>query len=85
MRRKKKTTIVTYEFRERTTIRRAAPQVMAWCDQCCDEVLMITANEAASFVGTDTRAIFRGVEAGEIHSVDGEGAALLVCTRSLNR
>jgi hypothetical protein len=85
MRRKKKTTIVTYESRERTTIRRAEPRVVAWCDQCRAEVLMITPNEAATFARTNARAIFRGVEAGEIHFVDGEGGALLVCSKSLNR
>ena len=83
MRRKKKTTIVTFESRERLTIRRAEPQFVAWCEQCGAEVLMVSPNEAAVIGRTDARAIFRGVETGEIHFIDGERGALLVCSKSL--
>ncbi|HYW69824.1 MAG TPA: hypothetical protein VE961_02245, partial [Pyrinomonadaceae bacterium] len=47
MRRKKKTTIVSIEARERTTIRRGVRQLIAWCDQCGAHVPMVTPNEAA--------------------------------------
>ncbi len=83
MRRKKKTTIVTFEARERMTIHRSPRRVIAWCDRCGDEVLMVTPNEAAAFSRTDARAIFRGVEAGEIHFIEGEAGALMVCSKSL--
>jgi hypothetical protein len=83
MRRKKKTTIVTIESRERTTIRRGPRSLIAWCDRCCADVLMVTPNEAAAINQTDARAIFRGVEAGEVHFIEGEGGVLLVCSRSL--
>jgi hypothetical protein len=83
MRRKKKTTIVTIESRERTTIRRGGQSLVTWCEQCCADVLMVTPNEAAVLSSTDTRAIFRRVEAGEIHFIEGEGGTLLVCANSL--
>jgi hypothetical protein len=83
MRRKKKTTIVTFESRERMTISHEAPRIFAWCDRCGDEVLMVTPNDAATMTGTDARAIFRGVEADVIHFIESEGGALLVCTKSL--
>src|SRR5437660_12873725 len=83
MRRKKKTIIVTFESRERMTIRRGQGRVMAWCDQCSVEVLMVTPNEAAAMARTDARAIFRGVEAGEIHFIEGEAGTLLICSKSL--
>ena len=83
MRRKKKTTIVTIESRERTTIHRGPRSLVAWCDRCCADVWMITPNEAAAITQTDARAIFRGVEAGEIHFIEGESGSLLVCSRSL--
>jgi len=45
--------------------------------------LMVTPTEAAALAATDARAIFRGVEAGEIHVIEGDGGALLVCSKSL--
>ena len=83
MRRKKKTTIVTVESRERMTIRHSARQVFAWCERCGADVLMVTATEAAAIAQVDVRAIFRQVELGEIHFIEREGAALLVCSNSL--
>jgi len=83
MRRKKKTTIVTIEARERTTIRRAPPCVVAWCDQCAEEVWMVSASEAALISMTDLRTIFRGVESGTIHFIEAERNTLLLCSKSL--
>jgi hypothetical protein len=85
MRRKKKTTIVTYESHERMTIRHERPRIFAWCECCGMEVLMVTPTEAAAISEADTRAIFRGVESGEIHFIEGESGALLVCSNSLPR
>lgn len=84
MRRKKKTTIVTFESRERMTIRQGSQRFVAWCEQCGDEVLMVTPNEAAAIARTDARAIFRGVEAGRIHFLESESGELLVCSKSLD-
>jgi len=83
MRRKKKTTIVTVEARERTTIRRGARQMIAWCDQCGAEVSMVTPNEAAALAGTEARAIFRALESGEVHFIETGEGALLICAQSL--
>ncbi len=83
MRRKKKTTIVTIESHERTTIHVGRQRLVAWCGQCQAEALMVTPNEAAALARTDARAIFRGVEAGAIHFIEGRNGALLVCSKSL--
>jgi len=83
MRRKKKTTIVTIEARERMTIRRGARQVIAWCAQCWADVPMVTPNEAAKLARTDARQIFRGVESGEFHFIETGEGALLICATSL--
>ncbi len=83
MRRKKKTTIVTFESRERLTIRPGAPSFFAWCERCGTDVLMVTPNEAAARAGADSRAIFRGVESGEIHFIEGDNGSLLVCLKSM--
>jgi hypothetical protein len=83
MRRKKKTTIVTFESRERLTIRRGEQRFVAWCERCCAEVLMISTNEAASLTRSNARSIFRGVEAGELHFLESETGELMVCSKSL--
>jgi hypothetical protein len=85
MRRKKKTTIVTFESRERMTIRHQTPRIFAWCDECGTDVRMVTPNEAAAISLTDTRAIFRGVESGKIHFLENESGELLICSQSLER
>lgn len=85
MRRKKKTTIVTFESRERTTIHRGGQSLMAWCDQCGAEVLMVKPNQAANIASTDERVIFRKVESGEIHFIESANGALLICKQSLER
>ncbi|HTG95568.1 MAG TPA: hypothetical protein VL866_23410 [Pyrinomonadaceae bacterium] len=85
MRRKKKTTIVTFESRERTTIHRAGQSLMTWCVQCGTEVLMVTPNQAANIAGTDARVIFRKVESGQIHFIESADGALLICKQSLER
>jgi hypothetical protein len=83
MRRKKKTTIVTFESRERMTIRHQALRSLRWCAECGNDVWMVTPNEAASILLTDTRAIFRLLEAGKIHFLETETGELLVCSTSL--
>ena len=85
MRRKKKITIVTFESRERMTIRVDAPSVIGWCERGCGEVLMVTANEAARIAGMDARAVFRGIETGQIHFIETERGGIFICTKSLEQ
>ena len=82
MRRKKKTTIITVEARERMTVRHGVQQ-MTWCEQCGAEVLMVTPDEAAVRFGIDARTVFRGVESGEFHFCEGANGRLLVCSESV--
>jgi hypothetical protein len=83
MRRKKKTTTITIESRDRMTIRRTQQRFMAWCEPCDAEVLMVTPREAAALSRTDVRAIFRGIEAGIVHFVESGNGGLLVCVDSV--
>ena len=45
---------------------------------------MVTPNEAAARTGADSPAIFRGIESGEIHFVEGDYGSLLVCLNSVS-
>jgi len=75
----KKRTTVTIQTRQRTVVRRRGGQKVAWCEQCRAEVLMLTPEEAATLARTTARAIFHRVEAGELHFLETEDGALLVC------
>jgi hypothetical protein len=44
---------------------------------------MLTPEAAARRAGTDTRTIYRRIEAEEVHYRESEGGGLLVCARSL--
>jgi excisionase family DNA binding protein len=44
---------------------------------------MATPEEAAAIAGVSTRAIYRWIEAGELHFLEGPERNLLVCSTSL--
>ena len=81
MRTKTKTEI-TIEKRQRTTVRLRRCRA-AWCEDCAEQVWMLAPDEAALLARTTTRAIFRRVEADDLHFLETEGGALLVCRNSL--
>jgi hypothetical protein len=56
---------------------------LAWCDACAGRVPMVTPEEAARRAGVSVRAIYRRVEAGEMHFQETAEGALLVCPDSL--
>ncbi len=64
--------------------RKARASVLAWCEGCGGQVLMITPEEAAWRTGLSVRAMYRRVEAGEIHFLEKPAGALFVCLASLN-
>jgi hypothetical protein len=81
MRTKTKTEII-FETWQRTTIRWRR-QRLDWCERCAAQVWMLAPDEAATLAQTTARAIFRRVEAGELHFLETAGGALLVCRASL--
>ena len=85
MRGKKKTTIITFESRQSTTIKGVRRRLPIWCDRCEAEVLMLTPQEAAFIAGTDARTIFRSVESGQVHFVENADGTLLICKQSIDR
>ena len=70
------------ETHEVWIIRRQKGRLAAFCAQCPDQPLMLTASEAASLCGHSLRAIFRLVEAGLIHFRESPGGELFVCPAS---
>ena len=81
---KKKTTIITRETQEIIIVRRShGASIRAWCQGCVREVEMISPEEAAQVSGATALAVYRRAEAGEIHFLQTEEGALLICPTSL--
>jgi len=83
MKRTKTKTQITIEQRHRTTVRLRPRE--AWCVDCAAQSQMISTDEAAWLLQTTARALFRRVEAGELHFRETEGGALLICRASLEK
>ena len=75
-------TEITVETRQRITVRPGRTNV-ALCEQCTREVVMLSPEDAAAVLETSARAIFRLIEAGELHFLETVGGGLLVCRNSL--
>jgi protein-arginine kinase activator protein McsA len=80
--RRRQKTVITVETFQRTTVRSRRKAKFAWCEQCAAETAMLAPDEAAAFLQTTARQIFRLTEAGEVHFLETESGALLVCRNS---
>lgn len=65
------------------TIRRGSRQRIAWCDECGEQVGMVTADEAAILASVSSRTIYQRVEARELHFVEAADGMVFVCLKSL--
>ncbi|MEW6211903.1 MAG: hypothetical protein AB1631_26340 [Acidobacteriota bacterium] len=78
----KKRTEMTIET-ERLLVVRNRPRAVMWCQQCRNEVTMLTVDQAALMTGVRSLMIYRLVETGDLHFVENSEGILLVCLRSL--
>jgi excisionase family DNA binding protein len=76
-------TEVTVEMDEIILITGSQATCLPQCPHCGDDVAMITPEQAAEIVGANTRAIYRWIEEGRIHSAESAKGRLLICPRSL--
>jgi len=82
MARVKKTTRITVETHHVSIIREMSSEPR-WCGTCGDRVEMVAVDTAAALSGLSPRAVYRKIEAGELHCDEtGEGLTL-VCLPSL--
>jgi hypothetical protein len=82
MKRTKTKTEIIVATRQQITIRGRSRRD-AWCERCGAQVQMLAPVEVAALLQTTARAIFRGVEAGELHFLETADGGLLVCSNSL--
>jgi hypothetical protein len=79
----KRKTAVTVQTHQVTTVHLTRQSIRAWCGLCRAEVLMLMPDEAAALAQSTARAIYRRVEAGEIHSIETDDGSLRVCVNSI--
>jgi hypothetical protein len=81
---KNKTITITRETHEVFIVTRPTEHsIRVWCAECALEVVMLTPEEITAVTGTPTRAVYLRAEAGELHFLETEEGALLVCSNSI--
>jgi len=78
-----KRTIVRVETNSLSVIHPAGSSIDLWCVECAAVVPMVTPEHASRLCGKVPRAIYRLVENGELHFVETDDGALLVCRNLL--
>lgn len=81
MKRRTETIIETHQVQ---VIRRRGRERQGWCESCAATVRMIGLEAAAMLAQVTVRAVFRRVEAGELHFTETPQGALLICLPSFN-
>ena len=76
---------ITFERERLVVLGSRRVSVTLWCEGCRARVRMVMPDEAARLTGTTARTIYRLVEAGRLHFLEGPEAGLLVCLESLNK
>jgi hypothetical protein len=79
----RKRAIVTVETKSVSVIRPASEAIELWCENCAAIVPMVTPEQAARLTGASVRAIYRRIEAGDLHFAEAANGLLLVCSDSL--
>jgi hypothetical protein len=82
MQRKKKTEIIV-EREQVLVLRRLDGQEPRWCVECAGQAQMVSVDEAALLTRLSARAIYRQVEASQLHFMETADGLLLVCIKSL--
>jgi hypothetical protein len=81
--RKTRRTEITVETKQVLVVRKLGVPILAWCPGCAAEAKMVTPDEAAAITCTNSRMIYRWVEAEKVHSTETADGATLICLNSL--
>ena len=81
----KRQKVITIETHQQTLIRSNGKTLVAWCDACGTETLMLMPEQAATIYGTTMREMFRQIENGELHFMETTKGELFVCSNSLQQ
>ena len=81
----RRVTEITVQTEEAFVLHRSSGSPQASCAQCGALAAMVTAEEAAVLFGVAVRAIYREIEAGELHFEETAAGSVLVCLNSLRQ
>ena len=79
----RKRTSVTVATSSLSVIRPMGSSIELWCAICAAIVPMVSPEQAARLTGVTVRAIYRRIEAGDLHFAETANGLLLVCSDSL--
>jgi hypothetical protein len=74
------TIVETHEY---LIVRRRGGAAEGWCAVCARAVRLVTPAEAAAIAATDTREIYRRIEAGLLHGTETPDRDFLICLHGL--
>jgi hypothetical protein len=80
----KKRLEITIETHEVRTVRISERQATRFCEICRMTTVHLPVSGVAAMLRLSETAIFRLVETGRIHFVEGEGGSPLICTNSFS-
>ncbi|MBI3649525.1 MAG: hypothetical protein HY231_00570 [Acidobacteria bacterium] len=75
--------VKTEAWCERVRLRGGTNLAVAFCDGCGKAVRFVTPEMAAGMLHANTREVYRGIEVGDLHYLEVDKIALLVCVNSL--
>ncbi len=80
---KRKKTEIIVEREQVLIIKRLDDREPRCCAECAGQAQMVSVDEAAALAQVTARAIYRRVEASQLHFVETEDGSLMVCINSL--
>jgi hypothetical protein len=81
---KRRTEIIIKTDRLIIVRRSASSSFAAWCESCASPARMLNVEEAALLARSTSRAIYKRVEANQLHFTETPEGSLLVCLNSLD-
>jgi hypothetical protein len=79
---RKEPKVITIETRQQILIRSRRQTLVAWCEACSMNTLMIVPEQAAAICRITERQVFRQIENGELHFIETPNGKLFVCSNS---
>jgi excisionase family DNA binding protein len=80
---RKKRIELTIETERLLVVTRRKSASRARCSECAGQVKMVTADEAATLAGVNSRTVYRWIEEGKVHFLEPSDGLPLICLNSL--
>lgn len=81
----KKRKIITVEAWRKTVVRKNAPAIFIWCDECGIETQRFTPEEFARLGKTTARIVYQKIESGDCHFIETQDGEPLICGGAENQ